>query len=161
VDITSLCILGIIVFLGFTLMSRMMGAGRGYPGGGMGRPPVQRGPLRPQADDPDVQSRGGFGEQPAPRRGGDGGGNGGYPGRQGGSLFPQSGGRDRDDEPRTETRSDGGFPGRQGGALFPQRDDDDRDGRSAGRGSLGSRGDRPDADDPDVESKGGFGRPKG
>ncbi|MDX2140673.1 MAG: hypothetical protein SF123_21500 [Chloroflexota bacterium] len=162
IDIVTLCLFAILVIVAFMFMSRMMGQGRGYPGGrsgGMGVPP--RGPNRPQVDDPDIQSRGGFGDQPSSRGSGmssgsrsESGGSAsatGTPGRQGGPLFPTQNApsrRDNDD--------DDSSPARRAGGLFGDRDrDNDRGDDRPAR----SRDDGP-ADDPDIESRGGFGRPK-
>jgi uncharacterized protein YgiB involved in biofilm formation len=133
-DIVSLCLLAIIVILVFAFMSRVMGSGRGYPGGG-GYP---RGPESPRADDPDIQSGGSIGGRAQP-------GSGGYPGRRGGSLFPTG---------RRGGGNSGEYPGRQGGSLFPPR------GGSGGSAQSGSQAPRPTNDDPDIESRGGFGRRK-
>jgi hypothetical protein len=153
IDIVTLCLFAILIIVGFMFMSRMMGQGRGYPGGrsgGMGLPP--RGPNRPQVDDPDIQSRGGFGDQPTSRGGSSGMGSAGATGtppRQGGPLFPTQ------NAPSRRDNDDDDSPARRAGGLFGDRDRNDRDDARPAR----RRDDGP-ADDPDIESRGGFGRPK-
>ncbi|MDX2162187.1 MAG: hypothetical protein SF162_12750 [bacterium] len=107
-DLLTLCVLGFIVIIGLVVVMNMMrGMGRGgnYPEEG----------YRPEYDDPDVQSRGGFGRN---RRGlgGFGGFGSGRSGGFGGTETPKSGGRSsgfggssggRADSPNVKSR--GGF----------------------------------------------------
>ncbi len=142
IDIVSLCLLGILIVVGFMLMTRMMS--RAGARGGQGGMPT-RGPNRPMADDPNIESRGGFGDQP---QRGDG-----SPEQRGGSLFPQSGASSQ------SARDENAYPGRRGGSLFPQNDARDDDPPRRDDPPRGG-GDKPRNDDPDVDSRGGFGRNK-
>ena len=56
-DLSTLCILGIVVVLAVMLLPRLLG-GMG------GNPYSRRGSITPTYDDPDIQSRGGFGGSP-------------------------------------------------------------------------------------------------
>jgi hypothetical protein len=114
-DLGTMCLLGVFLVVGFMLLSRMM---RGFGG----QDYSQRGDEYPRYDDPDVDSRGGFGGT-----GGFGGnrpeyddpdiksrgsfGRGGF-GRGGGFSFgggrrSSSGGNRRSDSPNVKSR--GGF----------------------------------------------------
>jgi len=59
-NIVTLCLLAVFLVVGFMLLSRLM---RSYAGnsGGYG----ERGPESPRYDDPDIDSRGGFGGSPS------------------------------------------------------------------------------------------------
>mgnify|MGYP000049967128 CR=1 FL=1 len=123
-DIISICLLCVIFAAGALFLMRMMGGGGGLGGRGVNRPSV---------DDPDIESRGGFGDS----------GGTGYPRGRGGSIFPPLGGRGQS--------AGNQYPGRRGGSLFPPL---------GGRRGASRRGgaDRPRNDDPDINSRGGFGR---
>lgn len=141
-DIVSLCLFAILIVVGLMLVTRMMSrAGANSRRGGY----PTRGPNRPMADDPNIESRGGFGDQTQTGRG--------NPGRQGGSVFPQS------DASSQSARDENAFPGRRGGSLFPQNDERDNAPPRADNPPRTS-GDKPRNDDPDIESRGGFGRNK-
>lgn len=124
-DIISVCLLCVMVSAGALFLMRMMGRG-GLARGGMNRP---------MANDPDIESRGEFGDSSGT----------GYPRGRGGSIFPQLGGRNQ------SARDRNGYPGRRGGSLFPPLGG--RRSTPQGRGT-----DRPRNDDPDISSRGGFGR---
>ncbi|MCL4248065.1 MAG: hypothetical protein KJ065_07940 [Anaerolineae bacterium] len=135
-DITTLCLLAVFVLVGFALMSRMLGRMGGGNTGTGGYP--QRGPNRPMVDDPDIESGGGMGRPAQPNRTN-------FPGRRGGGLFPSSGGS-------SQSGDSSGFPGRKRSGLFPSS--------GASSPSQSAPDNRPSNDDPDIESRGGFGRPK-
>lgn len=124
-DIISICLLCIVVAAGALFLMRMMGGG----GGGLGRRNIDR----PMVDDPDIESRGGFGDSEGT----------GYPRGRGGSIFPPLGGRGQS--------AGNNYPGRRGGSLFPPLGGRRRNPRGGGA-------DRPRNDDPDINSRGGFGR---
>ncbi|MCC6615886.1 MAG: hypothetical protein IT320_20620 [Anaerolineae bacterium] len=132
-DVTTLCLLAVFVLVGFALMSRMLGrmGGGGYPGSNSY---PRRGPYNPSIDDPDIQSGGAMGRPAEPTQ------------RSGGSLFPTSGG---------SQSSGSSFPGRKRSGLFPPLG-----GSSGNSGTRGSTSSRPQNDDPNITSRGGFGRPK-
>jgi len=141
-DLGTLCIIGIIVVLVLVVASRMFGGNRGVgPQGG----------YRPQFDDPDVQSRGGFGRNqndndndndnlPSTFGGSPSGSSGSQP--KGG--FSSGGGQGKGGS-SGGSRSVGGFGGKGGIG-------------GGSRSSSGSSGGR--ADSPNVQSRGGFGRNK-
>lgn len=138
-DITTLCLLAVFVLVGFMLLSRMLGR----MGGGSANYP-RRGPYNPTVDDPNIRSGGAMGRPAQPTQRDESSG---FPGRQGGSLFPSSG--------SSQSSESGGFPGRKRSGLFPPRESS-----GGSSGTRGSSSNRPQNDDPDIESRGGFGRPK-
>jgi hypothetical protein len=100
-DVVNLCLMAVIALAGFALASRQMGRGRGYPRGdggttGGGRTPGDGG-----------------------RRGGAGGG---YPGRQGGQLFPDRGDSQPASPPSAPRPTSDARPN-SGGSVFPQSND--------------------------------------
>jgi hypothetical protein len=63
-DLGTLCLIAIFVVVGLMLLSRLMNSGSsGRPTGGTDF--SQRGSQRPTVDNPEVESRGGFGRDPA------------------------------------------------------------------------------------------------
>jgi hypothetical protein len=114
-DIVTLCMIGAIVLLGIALLPRLM---RGFGGGSGGRGYYdQPGDESPRYDDPDIQSRGGFGGSGGgifgggSRSGGSSGGKRSIFGRSSGSASKggSSGGARRYDNPNVKSR--GGFGG--------------------------------------------------
>jgi hypothetical protein len=107
-DLVTLCMIGIIVLVGLALIPRLLGGlgGGGLPGGTM-----RRGNESPRYDDPDIESRGGFGGQQGkrsifPRVGGTQSG-----GTKGSTTTPpsSSGGSRKYNSPDIDSR--GGFGG--------------------------------------------------
>jgi len=152
-DMTTLCLLGIFVLVGFALMSRMLGR----MGGGSRTNYPQRGPYNPTVDDPNIQSGGSMGSPARPSS------SGGFPGRQGGGLFPSSGSSQSSESGSlfpssgsSQSSESGGFPGRNRSGLFPPQESSSNRPSS----SSSSSSNRPNNDDPNIESRGGFGRPK-
>lgn len=140
-DTTTLCLIAIIVIAAIFLIPRLMGNRRTVDYS-------QRGNKSPRVDSPEISSRGGFGGDADSQsaRGDE------RPHVDSRDIDSRGGfGRDRNDEPRASTP--------------PKRDFDDKDDRKGGGGS-GLSGFRPASggstkrDDPDVESRGGFGRNK-
>jgi hypothetical protein len=133
IDLVSMCLFAIIVIAVLMLMSRMM-AGRGVDYS-------QRGSGRPEYDDPNISSRGGFG--------GDSGGE-----------------RPRYDDPNIDSR--GGFGRNRDESLDRESHNYGSDtkpplkggGRSGFFGGRSSGGSSPRRDSPSVSSRGGFGRNK-
>src|SRR5688572_3243747 len=62
-DLGTLCLIGIFVVVGLMLLSRFMGSSGGGTTGGTDF--SRRGSERPTVDNPEVESRGGFGRDPA------------------------------------------------------------------------------------------------
>jgi len=58
-NIVTLCLLAVFLVVGFMLLSRLMRSFAGNSGYG------ERGPESPRYDDPDIDSRGGFGGSPS------------------------------------------------------------------------------------------------
>jgi hypothetical protein len=148
-DTTTLCLIAIIVIAVIFLIPRLMGNRRTVDYS-------QRGNESPRVDSPEISSRGGFGGD-ADSQSARGDARPTYDDRD---VESRGGfGRDRDNEPR------GGGASSFSGTTPPKRDFDDKDDDKKGGGS-GLSGFRPSGggstkrDDPDVESRGGFGRNK-
>lgn len=126
-DLGTLCILGVVLIVAVFVLPRLMNSMRG---GNYN----QRGPESPSYDDPDIQSRGGFG--------------------RGGSIF---GNRSRGSESRThdspDVQSRGGFGG-SGSSSSSSRSS------SSSSRSSSSGGASKSYNSPKVQSKGGFGGSK-
>ncbi len=129
-DFITLCLFGIIIIAGIMLLTRLMGGSRGIP----------RGNYAPRYDDPDIESRGGFG---------------GY--------------TPNDDDDNSRSGFGGTTSGGKGGFFGGSRETPKGSGFSAPRSSGGTKskgggfssgGSRPRNDSPDVKSRGGFGRNK-
>lgn len=125
-DLGTLCIFGVILIVAVFVLPRLM---NGMRGGNYS----QRGPESPRYDDPNIQSRGGFG--------------------RGGGIF---GNRNRGSESRSydspDVQSRGGFGGSRSSSSSSSRSSSSR--------SSGSGGASKSYNSPKVQSKGGFGGSK-
>lgn len=123
-DLGTLCILGVMIVLGIILLPRLLNMFGGSPYS-------QQGSERPTYDDPNIQSRGGFGSNR--------------------TFF----GRTRGSETRTydspNIQSRGGFGGSRSSGSSRSSS-----APSTGRSSGGAR----KYDSPNVQSRGGFGGSK-